>query len=438
MAASTRSPGPLAAGPPPTSTSFPFTPPPPLPAARRSPRACARRLWRAPPPPARARVQPPPPPRRRRGGGDAERGEHRLVRVERAAEGCEIAGLRRLHARLHDRRDLVEEALVARGLRRPARAKPAHRRRRAPRPVAEAEDERERGGEREPGHRRGLAANEAEAHGPERRRRRIDARGMPVEDRLEPAAERELVREREPAARGGGERAQHRDDERRRAAEPGARRQRGAHRDHDRRGIEPEERGRLGHRPRRPLIGAQLRPLRDERGPGTAPHLGDHAPREPGGERRTAVDDRVLAEEDDLAGGAAAGRLAHELDPIARSSSRARPIFTSPSAMSRRRSCSASAPRAPAACETARACSAMWPFWIPSVARARMAARFEASPTAAMSAARSRASLTCIMRSASRTRGCDCTTGPTVETAIGSSSAPTRCPSSIAHSESER
>ena len=38
-------------------------------------------------------------------------------------------------------------------------------------------------------------------------------------------------------------------------------------------------------------------------------------------------------------------------------------------------------PAAPAASATERACSAMWPRWMPSVASARTAARFDARPT---------------------------------------------------------
>ena len=80
----------------------------------------------------------------------------------------------------------------------------------------------------------------------------------------------------------------------------------------------------------------------------------------------------------------------------------------------------------------------MWPFWIPSVASARIAAMFDARPTAAMMPASSRADDTPSIRNASRTRGCASVTEPTVETAIGSSMVPTRCPSSMVHVVSER
>ena len=66
----------------------------------------------------------------------------------------------------------------------------------------------------------------------------------------------------------------------------------------------------------------------------------------------------------------------------------------------------------------------MCPAWIPSVTSARSAARFDARPTAAMMPASSRAFGEPRIRSAVFTRGCDAASGPTVDTAIGSSIEP--------------
>ena len=74
---------------------------------------------------------------------------------------------------------------------------------------------------------------------------------------------------------------------------------------------------------------------------------------------------------------------------------------------------------------------------MPSVASARIAARFDARPTAAMIPPSSRARETFTMRSASRTHGWACTSGPAVETAIGSSIVPSRCPSSMSQAVSD-
>ena len=73
-------------------------------------------------------------------------------------------------------------------------------------------------------------------------------------------------------------------------------------------------------------------------------------------ERRPAVDDRVLAEEDDLAPGAAVGGRVHQLRVSSvRRSSRARSIFTSPASISRcRRTSASSHARPPRATPRAR------------------------------------------------------------------------------------
>src|SRR5213076_3414216 len=368
----------------------------------------------------------------------AERAEQRLVLVEGAPEGREVAGLRRARAGLDHGRHLVEELLVPRSVRLPARAQPAHRGARAARRT-ERDDERQRARSAQRGDGRRLAADEAEAAAARLRRRgRIDPRGMAVEDRLEAPAERQLLVGLEPPPRRRRERAQHADRERGRAAEAGARRQLGADADGQAGRLEAERARGLDGERRGPRILRQRRPvaLQAERAVARR-HLDLEPEPEARGERRPPVDHRMFAQQDHLPRGAAAGREIHERDSRERSSSRARSIFTSPAARSRRRSSSASSPRAPAAWETARACSAMCPFWMPSVAKARMAPRLEASPTAAMMPASSRALATPSSLSARRTRGWDCTSGPTVETAIGSSIEPTRCPFSIPQVVSE-
>src|SRR5439155_5769860 len=124
--------------------------------------------------------------------------EQRLVLVEGAPEGGEIAGLCRARAGLDHGRHLIEEPLVARAVRLPARAEPAHRGARAARRT-ERDDERQRTRGRERGDGRRLAADEADAAAAGLGRRgRIDARGMAVEDRLEAPAERQLLVAPEP------------------------------------------------------------------------------------------------------------------------------------------------------------------------------------------------------------------------------------------------
>src|SRR5262249_13562492 len=103
----------------------------------------------------------------------------------------------------------------------------------------------------------------------------------------------------------------------------------------------------------------------------TVRHLDLEPDRQPGGDRRPAVDHDVLSEEDHLPTGAPPGvharwranaprrRAAYDRVSSPRRSSRARPIFTPPPAISCSRTRSASSPRAPAACDTARACNAM-------------------------------------------------------------------------------
>ncbi len=88
---------------------------------------------------------------------------------------------------------------------------------------------------------------------------------------------------------------------------------------------------------------------------------------------------------------------------------------------------------APAAVTTLRACSVMWPFWMPSVASARMAAKFCASPTAPMTCASSVAESTPSSRKFSATVGFDSIGAPTMPTLIGSSMRPQRLPCSSAH-----
>ncbi len=121
---------------------------------------------------------------------------------------------------------------------------------------------------------------------------------------------------------------------------------------------------------------------------------------------------------------------AHERAPRARSSSRARSIFTSPAARSRRRTSSACSPRARRVGDGARvqrhvpALDALGDERPP-----RRQVRGE--PDRRHDRGSSRALETPSMRSASRTCGFECTTGPTVETAMGSSIAPTRCSSKM-------
>src|SRR5439155_12480592 len=130
----------------------------------------------------------------------------------------------------------------------------------------------------------------------------------------------------------------------------------GPYLDHEPPWREPERRGGILDETERPLVAPKLRvvalhPCR----PLCRAHLDLEPERKPGGERRSPIDDRVLPEQDDLSRSPAAGGEVHERDSRVRSSSRARSIFSSPAVGSRRRSSSASAQRAPAACETARA-----------------------------------------------------------------------------------
>ena len=71
-------------------------------------------------------------------------------------------------------------------------------------------------------------------------------------------------------------------------------------------------------------------------------------------------------------------------------------------------------------------CSAMWPRWIPSVASARSAARFDARPALPMIIASVFASVTPSSCCARRAPACACSVPPTVPTAIGISSWPTQ------------
>ena len=65
-------------------------------------------------------------------------------------------------------------------------------------------------------------------------------------------------------------------------------------------------------------------------------------------------------------------------------------ILISPDSTSRSTTVSKISGVAPAAVATLRACSVMWPRWMPSVTRARSAEKFCARPTAAMTSASSR------------------------------------------------
>src|SRR5439155_1174203 len=99
--------------------------------------------------------------------------------------------------------------------------------------------------------------HEAQA-APERGRGGIDPRWMTMEDRLEPASERELLVAHEIAARGLRERPQDRDRERRRAAEPGPGRECGPYLDHEPPWREPECRGGILDETERPLVAPKL------------------------------------------------------------------------------------------------------------------------------------------------------------------------------------
>src|SRR5205085_12490977 len=118
------------------------------------------------------------------------------------------------HACLDGGRDPIEEPLVQRAIRLPARAETADGGARAAWPVAERDDERHWPREPERLDRRRLAADEPEAR-PEHGGRGIDAGGMPMEDRLEPAAVRDLLGGRESAPRRTREGAENGDRERR-------------------------------------------------------------------------------------------------------------------------------------------------------------------------------------------------------------------------------
>src|SRR5262249_6367457 len=143
----------------------------------------------------------------------AERAEQLLVPVEGGAERVELAGRDGALAGRDGRRDLVEEPFMPIAIGLPARPETADRRAGAAWSLAERDDQRQRPRNPEGRARRGLAADEAEADA-ERGRRRVDARGMAVEDRLEAPPERQLVVAREPAPGGRRERAQRRDGER--------------------------------------------------------------------------------------------------------------------------------------------------------------------------------------------------------------------------------
>src|SRR5262245_33844740 len=193
-----------------------------------------------------------------------------------------------------------------------------------------------------------------------------------------------------------------RDAERRRAAEPAGGRNVGMHFDAQRGCIEAElasgyddrfvELGVVGGLPGLIAADPNLEPPAD----------GRH-------DRRLAVDDAVLAEEDDLPRRRTEASIAHAL---------------------RRGPSATPSPFADEAIP--RPCSSMWPRWIPSVARARSAAKFWPSPTAAITAARPRAPCTSSTRKARRARGLMRIRSPTVPTASGSSNRPhSRSPSTF-------
>mmetsp|Transcript_31933 Transcript_31933/g.110394 ORF Transcript_31933/g.110394 Transcript_31933/m.110394 type:complete len:290 (+) Transcript_31933:111-980(+) len=73
----------------------------------------------------------------------------------------------------------------------------------------------------------------------------------------------------------------------------------------------------------------------------------------------------------------------------------------------------------------------MCPFWMPSVARARRAARFCARPAAAITLARPAADATPRIFTLARAAGCCATAPPTRPTASGSDMVPTKAPPSV-------
>ena len=114
------------------------------------------------------------------------------------------------------------------------------------------------------------------------------------------------------------------------------------------------------------------------------------------GDRVAAVHHRVFAEQDDLA--------VRETAPFAWrgcgvlrdvnvcTSSAAFQTLISPDSINASTTVSNRCSGTPAVVATLRACSVMWPCWMPSVDSARSAAKFCASPTLAMIEASSRAS----------------------------------------------
>src|SRR5690606_42152662 len=121
---------------------------------------------------------------------------------------------------------------------------------------------------------------------------------------------------------------------------------------------------------------------------------------------------------------------AHVAPPV-RSSARTRSAWstrTFRSATSRATTAGSSSAVAPTVVAMLRACSDMWPRWMPSVASARTAAKFCASPTAVMISASSAAVPTPSSATAACAAGCTVVAPPTRPTGIGSSSVPTRSP----------
>src|SRR5271157_1751123 len=90
---------------------------------------------------------------------------------------------------------------------------------------------------------------------------------------------------------------------------------------------------------------------------------------------------------------------------------------------------STSSGRAPALTARLRACNSMWPRWIPSVARARSAAKFWASPTEASTSPSSRADFTPSTLTFAFAVGWTAVAPPMRPTGAGISIVPTRFPS---------
>ncbi len=112
--------------------------------------------------------------------------------------------------------------------------------------------------------------------------------------------------------------------------------------------------------------------------------------------------------------------------------SRAFQTLISPSSSSRSTTWSKMSGSAPAVAVTDRACSVMWPCWMPSVANALSAEKFCARPTVAMIWASSVADFTPRIWWFSFTAGFDISEPPTMPTFMGISMLPTRLPSASA------